>query len=346
MTTTAIIVQARTGSTRLPGKVLAPVAGRPMLAFLLERLRRVRSGPVVVATSDLPGDDTVADVARAAGVAVVRGPEQDVLRRFRIATEAHPSDVIVRITADCPLTDPAVVDDVVRLRGESGATYASNTLVRTYPVGLDVEAFTSDALRTADDEATAPAEREHVTPFIYRNTSRFRLVPLRTDLCLGAERWTVDTAEDLERVRSMVAKMADPVSAGWRDILAVAPPHDHRDEYHLVPAVRSDADAIKALDTDPQALRLGGVGAPPTIEQYYGDASSRLWVLRSAGKVQGWYEIEVRDGHGRLRGVAVDPAADTHGRRCLQALFKADYQFVTLEPDIRGVHGHESAGNS
>jgi spore coat polysaccharide biosynthesis protein SpsF len=223
--TTLAVVQARAGSTRLPGKVLMSVAGRPMLAFMLERLAGTHVDRLVVATSTDRRDDAVAEVAAAAGVAVVRGSESDVLARFAMALDTHPADVVVRLTADCPLIDPALVDEVVAARAAAGADYASNTIVRTYPDGLDVEVLTAGALSTAAAEATDPAEREHVTPFVYRRPERFRLVSVVGPEALGHERWTVDTADDLERVRAIVAQLDDPIGAGWRDILSVAGRH-------------------------------------------------------------------------------------------------------------------------
>ncbi len=201
------IIQARSGSTRLPGKVLAEVAGRPMLGFMLDRLRdRLEGAQLVVATSDLDRDDAVADVADDAGVAVVRGPEADVLERFRLALEAHPAEAVVRLTADCPLIDPAVVDEVVAAWREGGAAYVSNVIEpRTYPVGMDAEVVDAAALLVADAEASEAHDREHVTPFVRSRPERFaqravRLAEPRPDV-----RLTLDTPEDLEVLRDVVA---------------------------------------------------------------------------------------------------------------------------------------------
>jgi spore coat polysaccharide biosynthesis protein SpsF (cytidylyltransferase family) len=221
--TTLVVVQARMGSTRLPGKVLADVAGRPLLAFLLERLAAL-PWDRVVATSDLRRDNAVADAATAAGVAVVRGPEQDVLARFDQAMEAYGPDLVVRVTADCPLSDPTLITAAVAQQKATGADYVSNSVVRTFPDGLDVEVVRAPVLRQAVVEATDPFDREHVTPFVYRHPERFSHEVLRNDVDLSAERWTVDTADDLEFVRSVVARLGNTTSFGWRDVLAVAPP--------------------------------------------------------------------------------------------------------------------------
>lgn len=220
--TTLAVVQARMGSTRLPGKVLADLGGRPVLQLMLERLARAHVDHLVVATSDLPGDDPVADLAGRLGVDVVRGPEADVLARFLVALDRFPADDVVRLTADCPLADPLIVDSAIGLHRRTGGDYTSNTLERTFPDGLDVEVVRSEALRQAGAEAVDPAEREHVTPFVYRRPSRFALASLEADERLGHERWTLDTPDDLARLREIVARLDDPVCAGWHDVLVVA----------------------------------------------------------------------------------------------------------------------------
>jgi spore coat polysaccharide biosynthesis protein SpsF (cytidylyltransferase family) len=219
---TLVVVQARMGSTRLPGKVLADLAGRPLLGFLLDRLAGL-PWERVVATSDLGRDDPVAAAAAEVDVPVVRGPEQDVLARFALALDTHAPDVVVRLTADCPLTDPELVRRAIELQNATGADYVSNTVVRTFPDGLDVEVVRASALAQAAAEATDPFDREHVTPFVYRHPDRFSHEVLRNDVDLSAERWTVDTAEDLEFVRSVVDQLG-ATAFGWRDVLAIAPP--------------------------------------------------------------------------------------------------------------------------
>jgi spore coat polysaccharide biosynthesis protein SpsF len=196
--------------------------GSPMLGFMLDRLSGLAVEHLVVATSDDPSDDPVAEAAEAAGVSVVRGPEHDVLARFGRVLDAHPADVVVRLTADCPLIDAAIVRDALALHERSGADYTSNTLVRTFPDGLDVEVIARAALQAAVDEASTPEEREHVTPFVYRRPERFHLRALCNDEALGEERWTVDTIEDLERIRAIVGRMDDARTAPWLELLAVA----------------------------------------------------------------------------------------------------------------------------
>lgn len=204
------VLQARMSSTRLPGKVMRPILGEPMIARQIERLRRCETlDRLVVATSLDPSDDPLAAHVEGLGVRVFRGALDDVLGRFQGAALAFgPAAHVVRLTADCPLADPEVIDACVRLHLVSGADYTSNTLQRTYPDGLDVEAMTAAALAAAAAEAEAPFEREHVTPFLYRRPERFRLAQLTQRRDLSDRRWTVDTAEDLLFVERVFAAFA------------------------------------------------------------------------------------------------------------------------------------------
>lgn len=220
------IVQARMSSSRLPGKVAADVCGRPMLALQLSRLARCRRiDRLVMATSVEPEDDTVVRIADAAGVAVHRGPLADVLARFAGAAEAFgPANHIVRLTADCPLADPAIIDACIDLHLRLGTDYTSNAIARTYPDGLDVEVMTAATLAAAAAEAQEPADREHVTRFIYRCPARFRMGVLAQETDRSADRWTVDTPEDLAMVRAVVAGLPDGfTSADVRAFLTAHP---------------------------------------------------------------------------------------------------------------------------
>lgn len=210
------IIQARTGSTRLPGKVLADILGKPLLQRVIERVKAARTlDELVVATTTLASDDAIVELAQRLGVRSFRGSEEDVLDRFyrcgvkllRLA----PDDVIVRVTADCPLLDPTLLDQAVREFETGGYDYVSNTLVPTYPDGLDVEVLSFHTLRVAWLEATLRSDREHVTPFIWRQPDRFRLGELRSAIDLSALRWTVDEPEDLEFVRRVYALIGQDV---------------------------------------------------------------------------------------------------------------------------------------
>lgn len=215
-----VIVQARMGSTRLPGKVLLDIAGRPMLERVLSRLDRARSvESVLVATSVLPRDDVLAAFCAERGRPCFRGDQDDVLDRYYQAAKSVGATEIVRVTSDCPFIDPEVVDAVVEARRRAGADYASNTLEpRTFPRGLDVEVFTFAALERAWREDKSPAWREHVTPYLYRAPS-FRLEAVTNDADLSGCRWTVDTPEDLDFARRAYAEL--PEAFGWRDVLAL-----------------------------------------------------------------------------------------------------------------------------
>ena len=206
--TTVAVIQARCGSTRFPCKVLASLQGRPMLAHIIERVSRATLvGRVVVATTDGASDDEVAGLAVASGAGVTRGPEADVLTRYVMAAREHGADVIVRITADCPLTDPAIVDSVIRARSEHEADYASNVEPPTFPEGYDCEVITSGCLARVDREATLDYEREHVTVRIREHLDDFRTAHVAHEPDLSAMRLTVDVPADLDRVRRLLGML-------------------------------------------------------------------------------------------------------------------------------------------
>lgn len=202
---TLIIIQARMTSVRLPGKVLKPVSGKTLLEYQLERLQRCKKvTQIVVATTTLASDDPIVALCTRLNVAYFRGPEDDVLSRFHGAVEKNPCGTIVRLTADCPLSDPKVVDEAIEFFEDGGYDYASNTLQRSYPRGLDVEVFSIRALKEAFAEAKQLAEREHVTPFFYTHPERFKLGSLVAQVNHSGHRWTVDTPEDFELIRRIL----------------------------------------------------------------------------------------------------------------------------------------------
>lgn len=224
---TLIIVQARMTSTRLPGKVLLPLAGEPMLTRLVERLRRVhRADGIVVATTINESDDPIAALCSQLSVPCHRGSEHDVLSRYADAARLHGASVVVRITSDCPLIDPALVDLLIDSYTEGGSDYVSNMLPPTWPYGMAVEVFSAAVLAQAHAEATQAAEREHVTPFIYWHPERFRLRNVASPVDLSRQRWTVDTPEDYELVRRLFEALF-PVQPdfGQADILRLLDAH-------------------------------------------------------------------------------------------------------------------------
>lgn len=226
----ACIVQARMGSTRLPGKVLAELGGKPMLVRQLERLSRCRMlDRIVVATTTLPADDVIQAVVVAAGFPVLRGPVDDVLERYRWAARVLHAEVVVRVTGDCPLIDPVVVDRVVTAVEDRSTPcdYASNTLRRTWPRGLDVEAFHADVLERAARLGQTPASREHVTWLVHRERPElFRLRPVLQDNARDDSdlRWTVDVPEDLSVVRAIWRgmRLSDLPATNYEQIVAWA----------------------------------------------------------------------------------------------------------------------------
>lgn len=208
---TVFVVQARVASSRLPRKVLLDLAGKPLLARQLERLRRCQQAhELVVATTTDSDDDAIVDLARAADVRWYRGSRDDVLARLAGAAREARADVVVRLTADCPLIDPGVSDRVVAelLAQANTCDYASNVVRRTYPRGLDTEAMFVDVLLRIDRLSRSPAAREHVT--LLARSERPELFACY-DVVDGVDnsdlRWTVDTPDDLRFVRELFARM-------------------------------------------------------------------------------------------------------------------------------------------
>jgi spore coat polysaccharide biosynthesis protein SpsF len=217
---TLAIVQARMGSSRLPGKVLMYLAGETVLARVVHRLRRsILVDQIVVATSTAKPDDAVVSECDRIQVQCFRGSEHDVLDRYYRCAETCGATVVVRITADCPIIDAKLVDATIQAFLENPCDYASNALVLTYPRGLDVEVFPLAALGRAWREAGKPYEREHVTPYLYEHPELFRLVSVKADADYSHYRWTLDTAEDLELLRAIYARLGNRNEFGWREVL-------------------------------------------------------------------------------------------------------------------------------
>lgn len=206
MTRTVAIIQARTGSTRLPGKVLKEIAGRPMLWHIVERIKRCRTiSTIVVATTEMEEDRVILDLARSLGVEAVAGSTDDVLDRYYRAARAFDADPVVRITADCPVIDPEIVDEVVEFYFTGD--YDACSLEGGFPDGLDVTVFSFSALSTAWREATLPSEREHVGPYLKNHPERFHLGRYEKFQNLGHLRWTVDEERDLRFIRAIYEKL-------------------------------------------------------------------------------------------------------------------------------------------
>jgi spore coat polysaccharide biosynthesis protein SpsF len=216
------IVQARMGSTRLPGKVLMKAGSETVLARVVRRLARAkRINQIVVATTLADGDLAIVDEAAPLAINCFRGSEHDVLERYSGAAAAYSADVIVRVTSDCPLIDPALVDEVIHLLATARADFACNVLPRRYPRGLDTEAFTREALEQACETADQSYQREHVTPIFYERRDLFRFAETHCDHDYSQLRWTVDTAEDLEFIRAIYQRFDDRDVFGWKEVLAL-----------------------------------------------------------------------------------------------------------------------------
>lgn len=221
------IIQARYASSRLPGKVLLDIAGQPMLIQVVERTRRAKClHNLVVATSTDPADDAIAQLCAARGIPCYRGSMHDVLDRFYQAARMAKADIVVRITADCPIIDPEVIDQTIRaFLSEPDLDFAANRLPppwrRTFPIGLDVEICSFTALQRAWQEASLPHQREHVMPYLYEQEGRFRIMLVNHDPDYGSLRWTVDTPEDLELVRLIYSRMGGRNDFSWQEVLAL-----------------------------------------------------------------------------------------------------------------------------
>jgi spore coat polysaccharide biosynthesis protein SpsF len=214
------IIQARMGSTRLPGKVLKDLGGETVLARVVKRTRRASLlDEVVVATSALPVDDAIARECEALQVACFRGDERDVLDRYYRAAMKFAAETIVRITSDCPLIDPELIDATIRSSFAEQADYACNSLVHTYPRGLDVEVFTADALARAWGAAKEEYQRMHVTPYLYENPELFKLVSIAGEVDHSKHRWTLDTSEDWDLIQAIYKHFGNRDSFRWFEVL-------------------------------------------------------------------------------------------------------------------------------
>lgn len=205
------IIQARMSSTRLPGKVMKGISGRPILWHVVNRLSASRFiDEIVVATTTGADDDIIEEWCKLGGTSVWRGSLDDVLDRYYGAACAFGAKTIVRITSDCPLIDPALVDRAIEKFNEGGYDHVS--IDSSYPDGLDAEVFSFSALEKAHTEATLASEREHVTPYIWKNTHIFRLGKIKSETDLSAMRWTVDDSKDFD----LVTRIYEGINAGER----------------------------------------------------------------------------------------------------------------------------------
>ncbi len=217
---TVCIIQARMGSSRLPGKVMKDLNGHPVLWHVIERVRTAgkQIDEVVVATSTLPPDNIIEENCKNWGIPCFRGDELDVLSRYHGAAKLYKAECVIRVTADCPLLDPEVLEAMLKRWKKEKVDYLSNVIpIRTFPKGLDIEMFTYEALDRAFKLATENYDREHVTPYIYKHPEVFRIFSYTNDKDLSVHRWTLDTPEDMELISYIYKKL--PTNNNTKNIL-------------------------------------------------------------------------------------------------------------------------------
>lgn len=220
------IIQARVGSTRLPGKVLKPILGEPMLVWDVTRASRARLvDEIVIATTEHSEDNAIVDLCQSQGWLFWRGSEEDVLDRYYQAASTFQADIIVRITSDCPLIDPTVIDHVIAAYHSvaPAVDYAATSLRRTYPRGIGAEVFDKNTLAKAWKEDTS-SWREHVTPYIYNHRDTFRLLSVENQMDYSHYRWTVDTLEDFALIER-VYKHFGHGDFHWREVVDLMQQH-------------------------------------------------------------------------------------------------------------------------
>jgi len=205
----AAIVQARMGSSRMPGKVLSKVdESNPILFYVIKQLQFCKLlDKIIIATSDLVEDDKIANFTEKLGISVFRGNSDDVLDRYYQCAKKFSVSTIIRITADNPLIDPTLVDDAIEKYQSSSYDFISNGLPRTFPQGTEIEIFSFKSLEKAWKNAKKPSEREHVTPYVYNNSDKFKIFSIKHSENLSHLRWTVDRESDLKLVRIIISKL-------------------------------------------------------------------------------------------------------------------------------------------
>ncbi len=249
------ILQARMSSTRLPEKVLKPILGQPMLMRQLERVQRSQKiDKVIVATSMDKSDDPIAKLCQSLAITCFRGDLNDVLDRYYQAAKLYPADHIVRLTGDCPLSDPTIIDVVIMQHLAGNYDYTSNTLEPTYPDGLDVEVIRSSCLEKAWRKALLPSHREHVTPYIYSQPDEFKLCAVVSKVNLSHLRWTVDTQTDFDLVSKIYEALYEKnVKFGMSDILNFLKQHPDLETFNT--EFQRNEGLQKSLLADQQFLK-------------------------------------------------------------------------------------------
>ena len=246
------IIQARTNSSRLPKKVLKLINRKSVLEYMLERvLQSKKLEKIIVATTQKEEDDEIVNICKKCGIDYYRGSEDDVLERFKMASDEKNSKIIVRLNSDCPLIDGSLIDCTIKEFLKNEYDYVSTIFPKkgTYPEGMSVEVFSKKLLDIAYTESKKPSEREHVTPFIWRNISRFRLKRIEYERDLSKYRFCLDYQEDFELIKKVIEglyiqkpnfKLEDLIE--WID--------DKPDVFRLNSNIQDDAGWIKSLEQD------------------------------------------------------------------------------------------------
>ena len=297
------IIQARMGSSRLPGKSLAEIEKRPMLWHVIQRVKRATLvDRVAVATSVAPADDAIEKMCRENDVPCYRGSENDVLDRFYHAARAEKAAQVVRVTADCPLIDPEVIDRVVRRFQRGDLDYASNAMVRSYPDGLDTEIFSFSALERAWHEASKSSEREHVTPYL--RSDKFRTANVENDSTFLYQhyRWTVDEAQDLEFIRAVYKAFREEESFGMKDVFELIEKNPGLEK------MNSDIVSNRGYYTSLYEEARAAAAPRRPVEK------SKAWLERAGKVIPGSSQTFSKGANQHVRGVA--PAFLAKGKGC------------------------------
>lgn len=201
------IIQARMNSTRLPGKVMLEISGKPLLDHIITRCSISNIHEIVVATTTNTSDDIIEIYCNSKNILIYRGEEENVLKRFYDCAKKTTCDIIVRITSDDPFKDPDIINIAIKKLVENDFDYVSNTIQPTYPEGIDIEVFTFNALEKAFQNATLDSEKEHVTPYIWKNTKLFKTYNFKCKEDLSKLRWTIDNNKDIEFAREIYKEL-------------------------------------------------------------------------------------------------------------------------------------------
>jgi spore coat polysaccharide biosynthesis protein SpsF (cytidylyltransferase family)/RimJ/RimL family protein N-acetyltransferase len=339
------IVQARMTSSRLPGKVLSDICGKPSLQRMLERINMASSiDKVVVATTINASDDLIVELCERLKVDIFRGDEDDVLGRFCGAAEVAEAEIVIRLTADCPMIDPDVIDEVVSAFSIYNHDYLSNTIDRTYPDGLDIEVMSIDVLREAHKKAVAPFLREHVTPYISGRrpdlgAGDFRVGQIRFVADFSHIRWTLDTKEDLQRIRSLVSKL--PEDYRWLQALSIATQEPDllgnmidgqtTEVLSLRLAVASDVKLLFEWVNTPSSLKNKEKSSTPIewsahqnwFNKRLNNPNVRIWIVERNKQAIGQVRVEY-DNNKLLIDIFIDSLfkGNDYGLKALKLLIK------------------------